>query len=91
MSLKSLLNFQNSVRGAAVIMIVAVLLSRIMGLLRDRLLAGTFGASVDLDIYYAAFRMPDLIYSIIFAGGIIVSFCHYSRNTKKAIKKRAGA
>jgi putative peptidoglycan lipid II flippase len=55
-------------------MIIAVLLSRFLGLIRDRLLAGTYGASVDLDIYYAAFRMPDLIYSIIFAGGILVSF-----------------
>ncbi len=87
MSFKEILNFQNSVRGAAVIMILAVLLSRVLGLLRDRLLAGTFGASVNLDIYYAAFRMPDLIYSIIFAGGIIVSFLplfsEYQRNNKE--------
>jgi len=75
MSLREFLNSkQNTVTGAAAILTIAVLLSRLLGLLRDRLLAGTFGASVDLDIYYAAFRMPDLIYSIIFAGGIIVSF-----------------
>ncbi len=87
MSFKDILNSQNSVKGAAVIMIVAVLLSRVLGLLRDRLLAGTFGASADLDIYYAAFRMPDLIYSIIFAGGIIVSFLplfsDYQKNDKE--------
>ncbi|MFA5086819.1 MAG: murein biosynthesis integral membrane protein MurJ [Candidatus Paceibacterota bacterium] len=75
MSIRDFFNSeQKSVKIAALIMIVAVLLSRFLGLIRDRILAGTFGASVDLDIYYAAFRMPDLIYSIIFAGGILVSF-----------------
>ena len=55
-------------------MIVFVLISRFLGLIRDRFLAGFFGASVDLDIYFTAFRIPDLVYSIIFAGGITVSF-----------------
>jgi putative peptidoglycan lipid II flippase len=75
MSIRDFFNSeQKSIKIAALIMVITVLLSRFLGLIRDRLLAGTFGASVDLDIYYAAFRMPDLIYSIIFAGGIIVSF-----------------
>lgn len=37
----------------------------ILGLLRDRLLAGMFGASRTLDVYYAAFRVPDFIYTIM--------------------------
>ncbi|MFA5368969.1 MAG: murein biosynthesis integral membrane protein MurJ [Candidatus Paceibacterota bacterium] len=75
MSIRDFFNSeQKSIKIAAFVMIIAVLMSRFLGLIRDRLLAGTFGASIDLDIYYAAFRMPDLIYSIIFAGGIIVSF-----------------
>jgi len=40
----------------------ATLISQVLGLVRDRLLAGTFGASTTLDIYYAAFRIPDLIF-----------------------------
>jgi putative peptidoglycan lipid II flippase len=75
MSIRDFFNSeQKSVKIAALVMVITVLLSRFLGLIRDRLLAGTFGASIDLDIYYAAFRMPDLIYSIIFAGGIIVAF-----------------
>ena len=75
MSIKGFFNSeQKNIKIAALIMIIAVLFSRFLGLIRDRLLAGTFGAGVDLDIYYAAFKIPDLIYSIIFAGGIIVSF-----------------
>jgi putative peptidoglycan lipid II flippase len=74
MSFRKILNSsQNTVTGAAVVLTIAVLLSRVLGLVRDRLLAGAFGASINLDIYFAAFRIPDLVYSIIFAGGVIVS------------------
>lgn len=38
------------------------LLSQVLALVRDRLLAHTFGASHALDLYYAAFRVPDLIF-----------------------------
>lgn len=41
------------------------ILADILGLLRDRLLAGTFGASRELDIYYAAFRAPDFLYTML--------------------------
>jgi len=41
------------------------LLSGVLGLFRDRLLAGIFGASRALDIYYAAFRVPDFVYTMM--------------------------
>ena len=53
-------------------MIVAIfgLISRLFGLWRDRLLAGQFGAGRTLDIYYVAFRIPDLIYNLLIVGAI---------------------
>ena len=36
--------------------------SQILALVRDRLLTGKFGAGEILDIYYAAFRIPDFIF-----------------------------
>jgi putative peptidoglycan lipid II flippase len=63
-----------SINGAAGILVVSSLASRLLGLFRDRLLAGHFGASSDLDVYFAAFRIPDLIYNILIAGGIVVAF-----------------
>ncbi|MFA5207981.1 MAG: murein biosynthesis integral membrane protein MurJ [Candidatus Paceibacterota bacterium] len=90
MSFRKILNSsQNTVTGAAVILTIAVLLSRVLGLLRDRLLAGSFGASINLDIYFAAFRIPDLVYSVIFAGGVIVSLLPlfselYSKDKEKS-------
>lgn len=38
------------------------LFSQFLALFRDRLLAHNFGAGIELDIYYAAFRIPDLIF-----------------------------
>jgi len=38
-------------------------LSQLLALLRDRLLAANFGASETLDLYYAAFRLPDLLFA----------------------------
>lgn len=50
---------------AALLLALATLLSQVLALVRDRLLAGTFGAGSSLDIYYTAFRLPDLIYATI--------------------------
>ncbi len=50
------------------------LLSRFLGLIRDRLLAGRFGAGEELDVYFAAFRIPDLVYGMLIAGGITAAF-----------------
>ncbi|MCR4325535.1 MAG: hypothetical protein NUV59_01895 [Patescibacteria group bacterium] len=44
------------------VLAASALLSSLLALLRDRLLAHSFGAGVTLDLYYAAFRIPDLIF-----------------------------
>jgi len=54
---------------AAYVLALFTFLSQILGLVRDRLLAHSFGASETLDLYYAAFRLPDLI--LIIAGSIV--------------------
>lgn len=55
----------NGVHQAAFLLGIFAILSQVLGLLRDRLLAGTFGAGVELDIYYAAFRIPDFLFVTI--------------------------
>lgn len=45
--------------------------SQILGLVRDRLLAHQFGAGTELDIYYAAFRVPDVLF-VLFASTLSV-------------------
>jgi putative peptidoglycan lipid II flippase len=65
----------NGLHKAAYILGVSAVLSQILALFRDRLLAGTFGASKTLDIYYASFRVPDFIFvslgSLVSVGVII--------------------
>tara|TARA_B100002051_G_C16745113_1_gene647039 strand:+ start:2658 stop:4283 length:1626 start_codon:yes stop_codon:yes gene_type:complete len=41
--------------------------SQILAIVRDRLLAHSFGAGSELDLYYAAFRVPDLLF-VLFAS-----------------------
>ncbi|MEX0910488.1 MAG: lipid II flippase MurJ [Candidatus Paceibacterota bacterium] len=57
---------------AAFLIAGSSLLAQFLGLFRDRLLAGTFGASIDLDIYYIAFKVPDLLY-VSFASCVSVT------------------
>lgn len=73
---KLLLNSEpsRSVISAAFIITIAGLVSRLLGLIRDRFLATTFGAGDTLDIYYAAFRIPDLIYNILILGALSAAF-----------------
>jgi len=62
---------------AALVLAVFSLLSQLCGLLRDRLLASMVGPSASLDVYYAAFRIPDFIYTSIaslFSVTVIIPF-----------------
>jgi putative peptidoglycan lipid II flippase len=67
------------------------LISSILGMVRDRILAAHFGAGEALDIYYAAFRLPDLIFNIFIFGALssafvpIFSQC-FTKNKEKAFK-----
>src|SRR3989338_6726737 len=51
-----------SIYAAAYILAFSALLSSILALFRDRILAHLFGAGPVLDIYYAAFRIPDAVF-----------------------------
>lgn len=53
----------SGVHQAAFLIGFFTLLAQILGLVRDRSLAHFFGAGLQLDIYYAAFRIPDLIFA----------------------------
>ena len=69
--LKKFLNSQTkSISSASLILAISYLFSAVLGLLRDRLLAGTFGAGSQLDIYYSAFTVPDFVALILIFGAI---------------------
>lgn len=45
--------------------------SQLLALIRDRLLAHQFGASIELDLYYTAFRIPDMLF-VLFVSTLSV-------------------
>jgi putative peptidoglycan lipid II flippase len=63
-----------TITGAALLVGAASLVSRFLGVIRDRVLAGQFGAGDTLDIYYAAFRIPDLIFNLLILGALSAGF-----------------
>lgn len=63
-----------SINSAALVIAVSGIASRFLGLVRDRILASRFGAGDVLDAYYAAFRIPDLIYNLIILGALSAAF-----------------
>ena len=64
----------NSITIAAALVALSSLISRFLGVIRDRILAGQFGAGTELDIYYAAFRVPDLIFNLLVLGALSAGF-----------------
>jgi len=68
---------QNSVLSAAAILMTAVLVSRLLGLLRDRFLAAYFfdpASAGQLDVYFAAFRLPDMVFQLLVVGALAAAF-----------------
>lgn len=68
----------SSASRSAVIIGIAFIVSRVLGILRDVLLGHRFGVSAELDAYYAAFRIPDLVFlgvmSVAFGAAFIPVF-----------------
>jgi putative peptidoglycan lipid II flippase len=64
----------NNLTLAALVVALSTIISGLLGVLRDRLLAGSFGAGESLDIYFAAFLIPDLVQALLVSGGIAVAF-----------------
>jgi putative peptidoglycan lipid II flippase len=75
---------------AAYLLAFFSILSQLFALIRDRLLAGSFGAGLELDIYYAAFKLPDLMFvlisTLVSVSVLVPQFVSYIEN-KKELKK----
>ena len=59
-----------SISWASLILAASYLFSAMLGLFRDHLLANKLGAGNELDVYYAAFTVPDFITLILVFGAI---------------------
>jgi putative peptidoglycan lipid II flippase len=65
---------ENTVFQASIMISFFILVSRILGVVRDRLFAVRFGAGPQLDSFFAAFRLPDLMFSLVVVGAFASAF-----------------
>lgn len=85
--------FQREISGlheAAFLLAFFALFSKVLALVRDRFLTDAFGASANLDIYYAAFRIPDFIYvslASIVASAVLIPFIVEKMDKKEDVQR----
>lgn len=65
---------QTNIFTAASFIVLATIFSQVLGFLKYRLLVSLFGASADLGVFFAAFRIPDFIFQVVIAGALSSSF-----------------
>ncbi len=63
-----------SVAKSASILVITTLISSVLGYVRNIVITSKFGAGVESDAYYAAFTIPDLIYTTLVGGGLSSAF-----------------
>jgi len=85
-----------SSKGSAFLVAAGIFLSRIAGLIRDRVFAHYFGNSDAADAFRAAFRIPNLLQNLFGEGVLSASFIPvYARllasDDKEEARKTAGA
>ncbi|MDD4290304.1 MAG: murein biosynthesis integral membrane protein MurJ [Patescibacteria group bacterium] len=82
-------SLNKTVLGGAILISVFSVLSKILGLLRDRILASNFGAGHILDSYFAAFRIPDFIFNSLILGALASAFVPVFVKLSKEDEKHA--
>lgn len=67
---------QESIFSAAFVLMVTYAASMLLGILRERVLVANFYSCCkeQLDVYYAAFRLPDMVFQLVVIGAISASF-----------------
>lgn len=64
---------KNSLTIASLILVVTLFLSNVLGVLRDHYLSQKIPTDT-LSVYYAAFRIPDLLFNVLILGAISAAF-----------------
>lgn len=72
--LQALTQKQSNIFTAAFFIVATTIFGQILGLLKYRLLVAFFGASSDLGVFLASFRIPDLLFQIFITGALSTSF-----------------
>jgi len=85
---KILTSPQSSVLSAATIIMVMIVASRVLGLVRQRTLAHFFEPN-ELSLFFAAFRLPDLVFEVLVFGTFSSAFIPVFARSIKMGKEKA--
>jgi len=77
---------QSSILSAATLIMFMIIISRLLGLVRQRILAHFFLPS-ELSLFFAAFRLPDLVFEVLVFGTFSSAFIPVFT---KSLKKKEG-
>ncbi|MCL5091079.1 MAG: murein biosynthesis integral membrane protein MurJ [Patescibacteria group bacterium] len=82
---------QSNIFSAALVIALTYSVSMVLGILRERLLVARFYncCREQLDVYYAAFRLPDMIFQLVVIGALSAAFIpvfseHLAKDEKEA-------
>ena len=81
---------KHSVFSATLLLSAFALLSRVIGLVRDKYIAFKFGAGPGTDAYNVAFQLPDLINYLLIGGAASISFVTILSRYREAEKHEEG-
>lgn len=88
---------QSGIFSAALVISLTYAVSMVLGILRERLLVARFYTCCreQLDVYYAAFRLPDMIFQLVVIGALsaafIPVFSEYLTSDEKAAYRLASS
>jgi putative peptidoglycan lipid II flippase len=68
------LSHKHTAASATLLLSAFALVSRVIGLIRDKYIAYTFGAGPQTDAYNIAFNLPDLVNYLLIGGAASISF-----------------
>lgn len=87
---------EKGIAGAAGIVAFGTLISRILGFIRDMILANLFGATIAADAFYVAFRIPNMLRELFAEGSMSAAFIpvfteYLSKKSRADAKELASA
>lgn len=71
-----------TVTNAAFILGISYLLNNVLGLVREIIIANKFGAERTSDIFFASFKIPDLVFQLLILGAVSAAFIPILVETK---------
>lgn len=59
---------------AVIVVMLVMILSRLLGFIREVIMTNTFGRGIETDAFFAAFTIPDMMYYLLIGGALSAGF-----------------